>query len=108
MTSPLVYDGKNFDAIVEALRGEIATWSDEEQSRFYFTGYSEDELIMYHHSLGRWVRNTYKLWEAPWLPEIRDDGCDYSPNHPDAISMRIIEQVWKLGPKKGQDDVSNI
>ena len=45
--------------------------------------------IMLHHGFGTWIRNHYKLWEVPFEPELRD-GVDYSPNHPDAISQRIV------------------
>lgn len=52
----------------------------------------EGDLISLHHSFGRFLRNTYRLWDRPWEPEIKD-GCDYSPNHPDAVSMRIIHKL---------------
>lgn len=52
-----------------------------------------EDLILLHHSSGMWIRNTYKLWERSWEPEIRD-GVDYSPNHPDAISQVIIEKLY--------------
>lgn len=50
----------------------------------------EDQLYLLHHTMGRWIRNTYSLWEDPWEPELVD-GVDMSPNHPDAISMDIIK-----------------
>lgn len=53
----------------------------------------ESELIMYHHSAGRYIRNTYKLWTYEWEPELID-GVDHSPNHPDAVSMKIIKLLW--------------
>ena len=53
-----------------------------------------DDLTRYHHGFGTAVRNHFKLWENPWEPELRD-GVDYSPNHPDQISMRIIREMWK-------------
>lgn len=56
-----------------------------------------------HHSLGTWIRNTYKLWIDNSLTEkwrtdesshdIRD-GVDYSDDHPDQISDYIIEVLW--------------
>jgi hypothetical protein len=64
-------------------------------------------LIKYHHTTGRHIRNKYRLWE---LPEVDF----YSEQHPDAISMRIIERVWErvwkeyginvsLGREPGED-----
>jgi hypothetical protein len=53
-----------------------------------------EDLITYHHTLGQHIRNYYGLWETKWTPEIVD-GVDMSPSHPDAISMHVIEEVWK-------------
>ncbi|RWZ84364.1 MAG: hypothetical protein EO766_17240 [Hydrotalea sp. AMD] len=58
----------------------------------------KEELIKFHHTLGRHIRNEYDLWSIPWEPVIIDN-CDYSPFHPDQVSMTIIEQVWELGQK---------
>lgn len=55
----------------------------------------EDELIHLHHGLGTWIRNEYKLWENGWNPEIKD-GVDYSEDHPDAISMKIVRRIWEI------------
>lgn len=74
---------------------------------------TKEGLVVYHHSIGQYIRNHFKLWEKEWEPEIRnkngetivvkgkafringDMECDCSPNHPDAISSRIIEAVWE-------------
>lgn len=53
-----------------------------------------DALILYHDNLGRDIRNHFKLWETPWIPELVE-GVDYSEAHPDRISMGIIEEVWR-------------
>ncbi len=55
----------------------------------------KDELIMYHGTLGRNIRNCFRLWETEWTPEIDDSGADCSPDHPDARSMKLIEEVWR-------------
>lgn len=54
----------------------------------------EADLCSLHHSLGRFIRNTYRLWEIEWEPEIQDN-VDVSPYHPDAISMEIIKIFHK-------------
>lgn len=54
-----------------------------------------DECIQFHHTVGQWIRNNYKLWDKDWIPVFDDDGIDHSPDHPDAVSQRIIERVWK-------------
>lgn len=52
------------------------------------------DMIEYHHTVGRWIRNHYKLWERPYTPEINQHGVDVSEQHPDAISDRILQKVW--------------
>lgn len=80
-----------FDEQVE----QVIAWFNEapkvEQERFKNT--SKDDLCLFHHTLGRSIRNNLKLWEVKWEEEVVD-GVDVSTNHPDAISMRIIEAVW--------------
>lgn len=85
----------NFEEVVEDVRKEIS--ADEEFAKKFFTTiYDGDTLHQYHHTLGRRIRNKYKLWEWPWEPELRN-GVDYSSMHPDQVSMTIIEEVWKRG-----------
>ena len=62
---------------------------------------SEDDLICLHHGLGTYIRNTYGLWETPWIP-VLVDGVDCAEDHPDAISQRIIEALHKKlnGPQQ--------
>jgi hypothetical protein len=74
---------------------EVYGWFQEipASQKKIFKDTKQECLVLYHDSLGRNIRNHFKLWETKWTPEIRD-GIDYSPNHPDAISQRIIEAVW--------------
>jgi hypothetical protein len=53
----------------------------------------KNKLVKYHSTLGRSIRNEFKLWETEWKPDMHD-GVDCSPNHPDQLSMRVIENVW--------------
>jgi len=62
------------------------------ESKGILTNKRED-LIVLHHSSGRWIRNEYKLWERPWEPVIID-GVDHSENHPDALSMQVMEKLY--------------
>jgi len=86
------------DEIIEDVHRMIMKeWSDEDKNSFFVNPYKDhDSLYLLHHGFGTWIRNHYKLWELKWEPELRD-GVDYSPNHPDAISMTIIKEVWKKG-----------
>jgi hypothetical protein len=87
------------EEIIEEVRKEIAAWPTEDQSTFFFAGYNEFNLIELHHTFGTHIRNKYKLWENKWEPELRN-GSDYSPNHPDNLSMEIIKEAWRRGPIK--------
>ncbi len=91
---------ERIEQVVEDLRKNVmAKWDRDVQNEFFLTEYNDKTLIQYHHGLGTWIRNKYKLWDITWEPELID-GVDYSPNHPDAISMTIIKEVWKRGPIK--------
>jgi len=59
-----------------------------------FAAVAEDRLHQYHHSLGRQIRNHFQLWNISWEPELVE-GVDVSNEHPDAISMEVIREVWR-------------
>lgn len=59
-----------------------------------FVNTPKTKLVMYHGTLGRTIRNEYKLWDTSWTPDIRD-GVDYAFDHPDQVSMRVIGEVWE-------------
>lgn len=77
-----------FEDIVCAVTGWFKNAKDKQE--FIET----DTLITYHHSLGKKIRNDFKLWDTEWQPVIVN-GTDYSENHPDQISIRVIEEVQK-------------
>lgn len=55
------------------------------------------ELAFLNSTLGRDIRNNYGLWDFPWEPNIDvATGIDYSPNHPEAVSMGIIRHIWNI------------
>lgn len=58
---------------------------------------SEDDLIMYHHGLGRWIRNNWDLWQGgPLLNHMKTLGF----THPDDMSQSLIEEYWALKNNK--------
>ena len=78
---------------------EVATvkrWFDEtdDKNKAAFLECPKDQLIRYHNSLGRSIRNEFKLWRRNWKPDLYE-GIDMSTDHPDAVSMEIIERVWE-------------
>lgn len=81
---------------VEEMSKEVLEWynrsSVREQQEFTTTSF--EHLPIYHSSLGRSIRNRFNLWYYPWEEKIVE-GVDTSPDHPDAVSMRVIEEVWR-------------
>ena len=47
----------------------------------------ESDMIAFHSSVGRWIRNTFKLWD-PNNPHL--DGM-----HPDEMSTEILKGIWR-------------
>ena len=86
----------NIRPTYEVMVQEVYQWflgiSTEEQEQF--KNYKESQLWEYHHSLGRDIRNCFDLWQHKWIPELEND-VDVSDEHPDAVSMRVIQLVWK-------------
>jgi len=50
-------------------------------------------LIGLHFSVGMQIHNQYKLWDCR-NPHV-DAEDERSPMHPDQMSQRIIEKVWR-------------
>ena len=85
----------------EEMVTEVLTWFDQAEPRDqkHFKEYDRHSLITFHHTLGRDIRNHFGLWEYMWIPVLQE-GIDCSQEHPDAISMRIIEKVWDAANKQ--------
>ena len=73
------------DSIAEQVYDEIMkTWTGDELRKFFSCG--PRDIVMYHPTLGRHIRNKYDMW-----------GKNKPPNgaHPDDYSMDVIELVWR-------------
>ena len=82
----------------EKMVTEVIDWfhKSDESNKSKFIDSSEYDLVGYHGSLGKNIRNHFRLWEKPWTPEIcKITNCDISPHHPDQISMTVIKEVHK-------------
>ena len=64
-----------------------------EEDKILLKNTEYNDLIKYHHSIGRWIRNHYRLWATNNPNVIRDDPN--GPRFPDQISHKIIEECWK-------------
>jgi len=80
---------------IKDMTNVVVTWFNKgtEEKKQEFLSTPRDKLVKYHTTLGRDIRNEFKLWDTYWSPEVID-GVDHSPNHPSQISRRVIEEVW--------------
>jgi hypothetical protein len=92
-----------FLSVDEILRDMPDRISNEDQ--IWIKEHKPDELISLHHSLGRWIRNTYGLWHPNNPLVIKDDLGD---GHPDGISQRIIEKFYAKLNTSAYDDAMTI
>ncbi len=77
---------------LEVYHNWYSKWSPEDQE--YFRTHS---IYEFHHGIGRNIRNHFGLWQRePHTPLIDERGVDMSPDHPDAISSRILKRVQEL------------
>lgn len=84
-------------ADVGKITERVVEWfySESETTQQMFRDCEENQLIHFHHTLGQDIRNRFHLWSYMWTPEIVD-GVDVSEHHPDAISMKVIRNVWEI------------
>ena len=78
--------------MVEIVENWIRKETEENKKEFLNT--PKEKLVKYHTTLGRTIRNKFKLWDTSWNPDMQN-GVDHSPDHPDQVSLRVIEEVWK-------------
>ena len=71
----------------------IAKMDDIELARLAAT--DKEDLAVYHHTLGRQIRNHFHLWHYDFEPMIVNN-VDVSPDHPDQISFRVMEEAWTI------------
>ncbi len=82
----------------EEMALKVIQWYNEdatEAEQIAFKNTNANDLIRYHNSIGQNIRNTFSLWDYEW-ERMYEGAIDYSPEHPDAISMRVIKRVWEL------------
>lgn len=88
-----------FHTSEQSIAEEVFAQLDESDIE-YLGQISSSELPLFHNSVGRNIRNEYRLWheDCPLTDNNVQlvDGVDMNPKHPDAVSMRIIEAIWKL------------
>jgi Ca2+-binding EF-hand superfamily protein len=77
---------KSIDDCMAEISKEI---SPSEQIRF--SHFPKDELVLYHHTFGRWVRNHFKLWEDnDFTSHLKSLGF----RHPDDMSTALLKEFW--------------
>ena len=87
------------DHIVESL-------ADEEKRDIRFAS-SQDSLCAGHHTVGRYIRNEWSLWE-PDSPLKRNAVETYGIAHADDISGLIIEWVFAKIKRREFDPIKHV
>lgn len=77
------------EAVDRLINGLADALSEKDSSKI--AKMDDEDLVLLHHTLGRWIRNNFGLWGRNH-PELMDDcisrGC--SSGHPDDASMMIM------------------
>lgn len=82
-----IYIPENLDDCFEELK-KIFPSEDLEE----FKNYKEEDVIMEHHYLGRWLRNNWGLWAGSRLSKwFNDKGI----HHADDMSGIILDSFWR-------------
>lgn len=93
---------KTIDEIAEKVLSTLP-----ENEKIYLRSLSESDMIYFHDIMGRSIRNEYKLWNGSpltkaWFEDQKNntntyivDGVDHHPCHPDAVSMNILNLIWR-------------
>lgn len=87
-----------FDEIVDDLEQRITLEDKKELANM-----NQGDLVSLHHGFGTWIRNSYDLWHGNPITENwrtnpggrnMINGVDHSDDHPDAVSMRLINTLY--------------
>lgn len=54
---------------------------------------TEDDMSLYHHGLGRWLRNNWGLWAGG---NLRDWFDEQGVHHADDMSAIILNSFWRF------------
>ncbi len=86
MKNSEIYIPKNIEQAISTLNEII---SDEDKKYLIKEG-----AISVHHTLGRWIRNNWNLWEEE-PNELKENLISIGFTHPDDMSNYIIEEFVK-------------
>lgn len=84
------------EGIVERLK---ETLTESGELGWFLSLDGDDELIVLHHTMGRWIRNEYSLWDKEEVKKYSSDDI-----HTDDLSFMMIKEIQKI-LKKEQDEV---
>lgn len=97
-----------FDTIEKIAQREVETFLNPATKRSIIRA-TNKQLSGFHLNYGMSIRNRYDLWHAhpltnKWrtdvssraMKKIGDCSVDCSKDHPDSVSMQIIQRVWEI------------
>lgn len=62
------------------------------QEQMEFIKSSKKDLVKYHHNLGRWIRNSWGLWEEDSSLCLHMKSLGF--RHADDMSHSILKEFW--------------
>lgn len=75
------------------------------EDKIEFLKMPKEKLVLIHHTLGRWIRNNWGLWEGG---ELLEHMKSLGYIHPDDMSQSIIVEYWNRShnqPSQLQEDI---
>jgi hypothetical protein len=66
--------------------------TERDQEEFITTKF--ENLVVFMNPLGVNLINYFGLWNYRWEPVVKD-GVDYSEEHPEAVALKIIQELWR-------------
>lgn len=79
--------------VEEAVEQLLSLMSEKDKQNFRKT--PKKDLIMFHFSLGLYIRNNFGLWQGNRELLQSINKSDFPLVHPDDASSIIIEKLWK-------------
>jgi len=85
----------NYMSIEEMAEATLSELTEDDKNYIIALGEAE-RLNLLHQTTGRYIRNQFSLWERPHEPQYDDEDVDISTDHPDALSMQVIETMYEM------------
>jgi hypothetical protein len=88
MEEKVIYIPKDLDDCFE----ELKKMFDDSDFKDFVENSKEEDMVLQHHFLGRWLRNNWGLWQGSRLQDwFKEKGI----HHADDMSAIILDSFWR-------------